>query len=142
MTITDYNKTSEWKWWSLPTMTKMTWTAYVCVLVSLSVKAVHLEVVSDLSTDAFIAALRRFVARCGKPTHIWSDHGSNFVGADRELHEMHQFMKQDKTKAVVSEFCSTQGITWSFILERAPNFGGLWEAAVQIDEEAFEMHGL
>lgn len=105
--------------------------AYVCVFVSLSVKAVHLEVVSDLSTDAFIAALRRFVARRGKPTHIWSDHGSNFVGADRELREMYQFMKQEITKSAVSEFCSTQGITWSFIPEHAPNFGGLWEAAVK-----------
>ena len=42
--------------------------AYVCVFVSLSVKAVHLELVSDLSTDAFIATLRRFIARRGKPT--------------------------------------------------------------------------
>ena len=41
--------------------------AYICVFVSLSVKAVHLELVSDLSTDAFIASLRRFVARRGKP---------------------------------------------------------------------------
>ena len=103
----------------------------ICVFVSLSVKAVHLEIVSDLSTDAFIAALRRFVARRGKPTHIWSDHGSNFVGADRELREMYLFMKQEHTKAVVSEFCSTQGISWNFIPEHAPYFGGLWEAAVK-----------
>ena len=94
-------------------------------------KVVHLEVISDLSTDAFIAALCWFVSRRGKPTHIWSDHGSNFVGADRELQEMYQFMSQEKTKAVVSEFCSMQGITWNFIPERAPNFGVLWEAAVK-----------
>ena len=37
--------------------------SYVCIFVSLSVKAVHLELVSDLSTDAFIATLRRFIAR-------------------------------------------------------------------------------
>ena len=49
--------------------------AYVCVFVSLSVKAIHLELVSDLSTDAFIASLRRFVACHGKPTLIWSDQG-------------------------------------------------------------------
>ena len=110
-----------------PTIVK----AYVCVFVSLSVKAVHLELVSDLSTDAFIAALRRFVARRGKPTRIWSDHGSNFVGANRELQEMHKFLKLEKTKYVVSEFCSTQGIEWTFIPEHAPNFGGLWEAAVK-----------
>ena len=48
-------------------------------------KAVHLELVSDLTSDAFVATLRRFVAYRGKPTLIWSDHGSNFVGASREL---------------------------------------------------------
>lgn len=105
--------------------------AYIGVFVSLAVKAVHLEVVSDLTTDAFIAALRRFVARRGKPSLIWSDHGSNFVGADRELQEMFKFLKQKQTEAVVSDFCSTQHITWKFIPEHAPHFGGLWEAAVK-----------
>jgi hypothetical protein len=52
---------------------------YVAVFVCFAVKAVHLEVVSDLSTDAFIAALNRFVARHGLPTDIYSDCGTNFV---------------------------------------------------------------
>ena len=64
--------------------------AYVCMFVSLSVKAVDLELVSDLSTNAFIASLRRFVARLGKPILIWR--GSNFVGAARELRELVQFL--------------------------------------------------
>ena len=55
--------------------------AYVCVFVSLSAKAILLEVVSDLTTEAFIACLRRFIGCHGKPTTIWSDHGSNFIGA-------------------------------------------------------------
>jgi len=105
--------------------------AYVCVFVSLTVKAVHLEMVSDLTTDAFIATLRRFIARRGRPVQIWSDHGSNFVGADREIKDMIKFLKQQKTEAVVSDFCSTQNITWKFIPEHAPHFGGLWEAAVK-----------
>lgn len=62
-----------------PTIVK----SYICVFVALSVKAVHLELVSDLTSAAFIACLRRFVARRGKPTCIWSDHGSNFIGAAR-----------------------------------------------------------
>ena len=44
--------------------------AYVCVFVSLSVKAAHLELVSDLSSDAFVASLRRFNAHRGKPVLI------------------------------------------------------------------------
>ena len=105
--------------------------AYVCVFVSLSVKAVHLETVSDLTTDAFIATLRRFIARRGKPSLIWSDHGTNFVGAAREMKDLSQFLEQQKTHGVISQFCSTQGISWKFIPEHAPNFGGLWESAVK-----------
>ncbi len=67
------------------------------------------------------------MAHCGKPIHIWCDHGSNFVGASCELHEV----GAKKTKAVVSEICSTQGITRSFIFEHASNFDGLWEAAIK-----------
>lgn len=79
------------------------------------VKAVHLEAVSDLTSEAFIATLRRFVARHGSPTLIWSDNGTNFVGANRELKEMY-------------DVYSTLGIEWR---ERSPHFGGLWEAAVK-----------
>ena len=104
--------------------------AYVCVFLCLSVKAVHLESVSDLTT-AFIATLRRFTARRGKPSHIWSDHGTNFVGAACELKELAEFLEHQKTQGVISQFCSTQRISWKFIPERAPNFGGLWESAVK-----------
>ena len=99
--------------------------AYVCVLVSLSVKAVHLELVSDLSTDAFVASLRCFIARRGKSVLIWSDDGSNFVGAARELKELAQFLKLQKTQNIISEFCSTQNIEWKFIPEHAPHFSGI-----------------
>ena len=110
-----------------PTIVK----AYVCVFVSLSVKAVHLELVSDLTTEAFIAALRRFIARRGRPSTIWSDHGTNFVGAAREIKEMIQFLEKRKSQGAISQFCAAQNITWKFIPERAPHFGGLWEAAVK-----------
>ena len=63
--------------------------SYVCVFVSMSVKMVHLELVSDLSTASFIACLRRFVARRGKPSSIQSDHGTNFVGVCRVLKELY-----------------------------------------------------
>ena len=105
--------------------------AYVSVFMSLSVKAVHLELVSDLTTEAFVACLRRFISRRGKPTVIWSDHGTNFVGAARELRELVEFFNEQKTEKLISEFCSTQGIQWKFIPERSPHFGGLWEAAVK-----------
>ena len=104
---------------------------YVCVFVSLSVKAVHLELVSDLSTDAFIGCLRRFISRRGKPTLLWSDHGTNFVGAAGETKELVKFLESQKAQGEISTFCSVQNIQWRFIPEHAPNFGGLWEAAVK-----------
>ena len=72
--------------------------AYVCVFVSLSIKAVHLELASDLTTDAFIAALQRFIARRGKPSLIRSDHGTNFVGAVGELKEFVVFFQNQKAQ--------------------------------------------
>jgi hypothetical protein len=110
-----------------PTLVK----AYVCIFVSLAVKAVHIEVVSDLTAEAFIATLRRFIARRGHPALIWSDNGTNFVGANRELKELYNFLDDQKNRGAVSEFCSARNVEWRFIPEHSPNFGGLWEACVK-----------
>ena len=58
---------------------------YGCVFTCLVTRAVHLEVARSLETDSFINALRRFVGRRGLPSDIYSDNGTNFVGADREI---------------------------------------------------------
>ncbi|XP_062542560.1 uncharacterized protein LOC134210532 [Armigeres subalbatus] len=55
--------------------------AYICIFVCFSTKAVHIELVGDLSTSAFLAAFRRFVSRRGRPTDVYSDNGKNFEGA-------------------------------------------------------------
>ena len=97
----------------------------------LFVKAVHLELVSDLTTEAFIAALRRFISRRGYPSLIWSDHGTNFVGANRELKELSKFLCSQQAQGTISEFCNGKNIEWKFIPEKAPHFGGIWESAVK-----------
>ena len=101
------------------------------MFVSLTVKAVHLEVVSDLTTEAFIACLRRFIARRGKPSLIWSDNSTNFIGAANEIKQLTQFLNQKATQGSISDFLSSQMIEWKFIPQRAPHFEGLWEAAVK-----------
>ncbi|XP_028156849.1 uncharacterized protein LOC114350305 isoform X2 [Ostrinia furnacalis] len=60
--------------------------SYLCIFVCLAVKAVHIELVTDLTKEAYLAALNRFVARRGKPRSILSDNGTNFVGASNDLH--------------------------------------------------------
>nr|XP_033204725.1 uncharacterized protein LOC117165443 [Bombus vancouverensis nearcticus] len=62
------------------------------------IKAVHIELVSDLTSEAFIAALRRFIARRGFCVTIYSDNGTNFVGANNELRELRNLLQSDDHK--------------------------------------------
>lgn len=97
--------------------------SYVAVFVCFVVRAIHLEVVTDLSTSAFLAALDRFVARRGLPSDIYSDCGTNFVGAAKHLREL---INANRDLISASVHC-----TWHFNPPSAPHFGGLWEAAVR-----------
>ena len=105
----------------------------VCVFVSLTVKAVHVELVSGLTSGAFIACLKRFIARRGLPSLIliWSDNGTNFVGAARELKKLYNFLSTQALQDSVIDYLSTQNIKWKFNPQHAPYFGGIWEAAVK-----------
>lgn len=104
---------------------------YVAIFVCFTVKAVHLEVVSDLTTEAFLAAFRRFIARRGMCTDVYSDNGTIFVGANNELKELQTMWTNKQHTQAISAYSAHQGIRWHFIPARAPNFGGLWEAAVK-----------
>jgi hypothetical protein len=64
---------------------KTTSKAYISVFVCMATKAVHLKLVNSMSTKAFFAALDRFFSRRGVAKHIYSDNGTNFVGAANEL---------------------------------------------------------
>ena len=59
--------------------------AYICVFILLRVKAVHVEAVTDLTSESFLANLQIFTARCGIPSLITSDNGTNFIVANQEL---------------------------------------------------------
>ncbi|XP_029171127.1 uncharacterized protein LOC114945863 [Nylanderia fulva] len=102
---------------------------YIAVFVCFWSKAIHLEVVSDYSSEAFIAALRRFVSRRGLCTDVYSDCGTTFVGADRTLREL--FKASTSEGLHIARAANTQGIRWHFNPPAAPHFGGLWEAAVK-----------
>ena len=68
-----------------PLMTK----AFIIVFVFSTVEAVHLELVTELTTVAFITVLHRFVAHRRKPSVIWSDHCTNFVDTAKEIKELY-----------------------------------------------------
>lgn len=103
--------------------------AYLSLFVCMATKAVHLELVSDLTTEAFLATLTRFVARRGLCAHIFSDNGTNFVGANNHLREIHALLH--KSKNAISDFCTSKEITWHFIPPSSPHFGGLWESGIK-----------
>ena len=98
--------------------------AYIAVFVCFSLKATHLEVVSDLTTEAFLACLKRFVSRRGCPNTIHSDNGSNFKGAKRDLQELYRFLKSTAATSSINQYLLTKETQWETIPERAPHFGG------------------
>lgn len=104
--------------------------AYIALFICFSTKAIHLELVSNLTSETFIAALNRFIARRGKPTNIHCDNGSTFKGAQRQLSEWQNLSCQEQKDKIIN-FATFQGIKFNFIPAYSPVFGGLWEAGVK-----------
>ncbi|GFX07371.1 integrase catalytic domain-containing protein [Trichonephila clavipes] len=74
---------------------RVTLKSYIAIFICFSTKATHLEVVSDLITEAFLARLRRFIARKSKPSIIWSENATNFKGARNILNEWNKICKSN-----------------------------------------------
>ncbi|XP_018375979.1 PREDICTED: uncharacterized protein LOC108769463, partial [Trachymyrmex cornetzi] len=106
-----------------------TYKGYLAIFVCFSTSAVHIEIVTDYTTEAFIAAYKRFTARRGICTTLQSDNGTNFVGADHELRR--RFQSASKELKELASLLADLGTEWRFIPAAAPHFGGKWEAAVK-----------
>lgn len=104
---------------------------YVAIFVCFSSKAVHIELVSDLSASNFLLCLKRFVGRRGIPKKLYCDNATNFVGANSKLKEFGQRFFDDANIKNMMQYSAVTGFTFSFIPPRSPHFGGLWEAAVK-----------
>ncbi|XP_045783622.1 uncharacterized protein LOC123879758 [Maniola jurtina] len=99
---------------------------YIAIFICFTTKAIHLELVGDLTSNSYILTLRRLVARRGKPRHLYSDNGSSFVGAYNSLSK---FLQQNSDS--LSSELSNEGINFHFIPGYSPHFGGIWEAGVK-----------
>lgn len=104
---------------------------YVAVIVCFASKAVHLEVVSDMTTDTFLAAFKRFVSRRGLPTDVYCDNASTFKGANNQLKELYKLHNNKDFQENINSFMLQKEIKFHFIPSYSPNHGGLWEAAVK-----------
>lgn len=105
--------------------------AYIAVFICLATKAIHIEVVSNLTAESFIAALQRFISRRGMVVNMYSDNATNFVGANHELAELRILFEDQAHQRKLNDFCTSKAIQWNFIPPRSPHFGGMWEAGVK-----------
>ncbi|XP_052745323.1 uncharacterized protein LOC128199488 [Bicyclus anynana] len=99
---------------------------YLCVFICFKYKCVHLEVVSELSKNAFIQTLNRLIARRGRPKVIHSDNATNFTSAAKEIQQF--FSSNNKA---IKDFAANEGIDFCFSPPYAPHFNGLMEAGVK-----------
>lgn len=107
-----------------------TYKGYIAIFICLATKAVHLEAVTGMDTKHFLWALQRFIGRRGICQEMFSDNGTNFVGAEKVLNNQRkQFLKAIEDDIIPK--LAVQGIQWHFIPPHSPNFGGLWEANVK-----------
>ena len=114
-----------------PISTKTSPKTYIAIFVCFVVKAVHIELVGDLTKEACIAAIKRFTARRGLPEKLFSDNGRNFIGARNDILKVQEILSLDCSNEFLGRYVTHEGIEWETIPPRAPHFGGLWEASVK-----------
>jgi len=100
---------------------------YGCLFTCLTMRAVHIEVAHTLEADSFICAYQRFVSRRGKPKEMYSDNGTNFTGAERELREALERLDQTK----IYNGLRSEDVQWSFNPPEASHQGGIWERMIR-----------
>jgi len=105
--------------------------AYICLFMCVTTRAIHLEVVNDLSTETFLLAFRRFASRKSLPQVVMSDNASTFTSAATELHELFA------SKILVTSL-ERQGVEWKFIPKKAPWFGDYWERLIGVTKSRFK----
>ena len=105
---------------------------YLCLFTCLATRAVHLEMSFGLDTDAFLNALYRMTSRRGLMEEMYSDNGTNFRAADRELKSLVSQLDQEKT----TDSIANKGIVWHFNPPLAPHFGGIHESMIKSAKRA------
>lgn len=103
---------------------------YIAIFICLATKAIHIELVSNLTAQGFIAAFKRMVGRRGNISHIYSDNATNFILASKIL-KLNKNQYLEEYQNVICDQLGHSGTEWHFIPPVSPNFGGLWEAGVK-----------
>ncbi|XP_055589771.1 uncharacterized protein LOC129741962 [Uranotaenia lowii] len=106
---------------------------WVALFTCLTIRAVHLEIVSGLSTQSCVMAIRRFIARRGSPATIYTDNGTNFLGANNLLKDQ----IKNAHEGCASVFTNAQ-TRWYFNPPATPHMGGPWERMVRSVKTAMD----
>ena len=101
---------------------------YGLIFTCLSSRAVHIEMLDDLSTDSFINSLRCFISLRGNVRILRCDNGTNFVGANNELRRHHQNMVCDPK---IKEYLLQHQCDFQFNPPESSHFGGTWERMIR-----------
>ena len=104
---------------------------YVCLFTCAVSRAVHLEIVTDLSVETFLQAFRRFSSRKSLPKILISDNASTYMAAAEELLTLFD-------SPLLTETLNRKGIVWKFIPKRAPWYGGFWERLIGLTKAALK----
>ena len=96
---------------------------YICLFTCASTRAVHLEVVTDLTENTFLLAFRRFASRKSLPEVMISDNASTYTAVAKQIEELTR-------SSTLTEKLNNYGTTWKFIPKRAPWYGGFWERLI------------
>lgn len=108
---------------------------YIMLLTCAVTRAIHLELVPDITTESCLRGLRRFMARRGVPSTIYSDNAKTFKRASLEIEELNSILRND----YVQSFALKRRVQWKFIVERAAWWGGFWERLVRTVKDSLKL---
>ena len=104
---------------------------YLCLFTCATTRAIHLEIVQDLTADTFLMAFRKFAGRRSLPRIMISDNGSTYLSASEELRSL-------MASPTVKKELGRRSVSWRFIPKRAPWFGGFWERLIGLSKLAIK----
>jgi hypothetical protein len=105
--------------------------SWICLFTCAVTRALHLELVQTLTAVGFLMAFDRFVSRFGICQIVYSDNAKTFHRANKDLAEI---WKGAEPEILID--LANRGITWKFIPEGAPWWGGFWERMVKTTKQA------
>ena len=100
---------------------------YGLILTCLAMRAIHIEVLDDMSSDSFLNSLRCFIALRGKVRLIRCDQGSNFVGAKHELKEN----LKDLNSSLIANKLLDFDCEFQLNPPSSSHMGGIWERQIR-----------